>query len=72
MKGAKTMSMDVLEIVLKGAADQVKITASALKFLQDILPPEQVAKIPFDLDKEIAAGFELADRARQMAEEMKK
>jgi len=48
----------------------VQIAAATVRFARDLMTPEQLAKIDFDFDKEIAAGFELADKARQMAEEM--
>jgi len=72
MKVTHKISGDELQIVLKGAADHVKIAASVLRYARDLMTPEQVAQFDFDFDKGTAAGFELADRARQMAEEMKK
>jgi len=49
----------------------VRIAASALRFARDLMTPEQLAQIDFDFDKGTAKGFELADRALKMAEELK-
>ena len=56
---------------LSGVSDQVKIAASVLRFARDLMTPEQIAQIDFDFDKGTAEGFELADRALKMAEELK-
>ena len=70
MEGTDTMSLAEQQIFLSGAAFQVKIAASALRFARDLMTPEQAAKMPCDIDKEIAEGLELAARAKKMAEEM--
>jgi uncharacterized protein (DUF2267 family) len=71
LKGVLTMTLTAEYFILGGAADQVKIAASTLKFLKDILPPEKAALLAENLDEEIAKGFELAEQARKMAEELK-
>ena len=58
------------QFFLSGTAEQMQIAAATVRFARDLMTPEQLEKIDFDFDKEIAAGFELADKARQMAEEM--
>jgi hypothetical protein len=65
------VSVEGLQIVLRGAADHLKIAASVLRYARDLMTPEQAAQIDFDFDKGTAEGFELADKALQMAEELK-
>ena len=71
MKRNKTVSVSELEITISGAACQLKIAASLLRYARAIMTPEQAAQIDFDFDKGTAEGFELAERAMQMVEELK-
>ena len=71
MKRDETISVTQQQILLSGAAFQVKIAASVLRYARDIMTPEQIAQFDFDFDKDTAKGFELADRALKMAEELK-
>ena len=64
------MTLTEEQIFLSGIADQVTLAAATVRFARDLMTPEQLAKIDFDFDKEIAAGFELADKTRQMAKEL--
>jgi len=71
MKRNKTMSVAEQQILLKGAACQMKIAASLLRYAQNVMTPEEVEQIDFDFENGVAKGFELAERAMQMAEELK-
>ena len=71
MKRNKTVSASELEITLSGAAVQLKIAAAVLRYAHALMTPEQAAQIDFDFDKGTAVGFELAERAMQLAEELK-
>jgi hypothetical protein len=71
MPRAKTMPKWLQKSLLDRAEFQVKVAASALRMAQGILPPEKAALLAENLDEEIAKGFELAEQARKMAEELK-
>jgi len=58
-------------MVLSSTAIHLKIAASVLRYARDLMTPEQAAQIDFDFDKGVSEGFELAERALQMAEELK-
>ena len=64
------MTLTEEQIFLSGIADQVTLAAATVRFARDLMTPEQLAKFDFDFDKEIAAGFELAEKTRQMAKEL--
>ena len=70
MKRNKTMSLYQQQMMLSGAACQMKIAASLLRYARNVMTPEEVEQIDFDFDKGTAEGFELAEKAMRMAEEL--